>query len=457
MRPGRDRVCLIGAGYVGIGVARELQRAGIAYDQLEAREEVGGNWRYGVYESTHMITGKRVTEFPEYPMPARYPAFPSHRQMLAYLRDFVDHFGLERSIECGREVVRCEPLDRDGSAGWEVELNGGEVRHYRAVLVANGHHWEPNVPEYPGSFSGQSLHSYAYKRPADLGPAGARVLVVGAGNSACDIAVEASTWSGTADISMRGGYWFLPKTAFGIPVSNMTTLPIPTVVQRPLVRLLVATMVGGAGRYGIPKPDHELFTKDVTVNTTMLSALQHGRVRYRPSIERLDGSTVHFSDGTTGDYDTIVWATGYKTVVPFVGDRILQWENGHPVLIRTVFVPGFANLYVVGAATIRAGGGDLIPRFGALLARILKLQEQLDIPISNLLGYVVPATSSPMLGGAGDLRLVAAVAMPMARALTWTLPRLARLRRGTESAQAWTPADPVPLHLSVPTDEEISA
>ncbi|WP_235682815.1 flavin-containing monooxygenase [Mycolicibacterium alvei] len=212
----RDRVCLIGAGYAGNGLAFALQRAGIAYDQLEATDRVGGNWSHGVYDSTHLISSKKSTQYVEFPMPEAYPTFPSGAQMLAYLQSYVEYFGLADNIEFDSEVVRVRPVDANGSNGWYVELASGEVRRYRAVVIANGHYWQRNIPDYPGEFTGMVLHSKDYKRPEDFGP-GSRVLVVGAGNSASDIAVEASATFGTADISMRRGYWFLPKTIFGIP------------------------------------------------------------------------------------------------------------------------------------------------------------------------------------------------------------------------------------------------
>ncbi|GKT29008.1 Flavin monooxygenase-like protein, partial [Aduncisulcus paluster] len=123
-------------------------------------------------------------------------------------------------------------------AGWSVELASGEVRTYLGVVVANGHYWERNIPVYPGTFAGRQLHSKDYKRPADFGDGG-RVLVVGAGNSASDLAVEAAATFGHADISMRGGYWFIPKTIFGIASSELDRVWVPMAVQRPVFKLLL--------------------------------------------------------------------------------------------------------------------------------------------------------------------------------------------------------------------------
>ncbi|WP_109535484.1 flavin-containing monooxygenase, partial [Mycobacteroides immunogenum] len=327
----------------------------------------------------------------------------THREMLRYLVDFAAHFGLDSTIECSAEVTKCRPLGFAGDAGWEVEINSKETRRYAAVVSANGHHWSPNIPVYEGTFTGRMLHSYDYKRPDDFG-SGGRVLVVGAGNSACDLAVEAAQTFGHADISMRGGYWFFPKLIFGVPSANLTKWPIPSMLQKPFVRGFLAIAIGDTSRYGLPRPDHRLYSKDITVNTTMLNALRHGRVSYRPAIERIDDGTVSFVDGTNSEYDTVVWATGYHTVFPFLDTSVLRMQDGYPVLIKTIFVPGFSNIYIAGAATIRAVGGDVLPSFGRLIADAIAVQRLVKTPIGAALNYFLPATNESLVGGASDVK-----------------------------------------------------
>ena len=177
-----------------------------------------------------------------------------------------------------------------------MELGSGEVRHYAGVVVANGHHWAKRYPDYPGEFTGKQLHSKHYRRPSDL--EGERVLVVGAGNSACDIAVEAAQARGPCDISMRRGNWFLPKTILGIPTAEWDRPWLPVWVQRRFFKLMLRLRFGSWARYGLPDPDHRPFDKHPIVNDQLLYYLRHGVVRARPGIERLDGRTVHFVDGT---------------------------------------------------------------------------------------------------------------------------------------------------------------
>ncbi|AMW20000.1 flavin-containing monooxygenase [Mycobacteroides chelonae] len=437
------RFCIIGAGYVGNGVARAFRQAGLDYDHFEATDAIGGNWSHGVYDSTHLISSKSSTQYVEYPMPADYPTFPSRAQMLQYLEDYVDHFGLRDNIEFNTEVVRVWPLDRTGMAGWSVELASGEVRTYLAVVVANGHYWERNIPTYPGTFSGRQLHSKDYKRPADFG-GGDRVLVVGAGNSASDLAVEAAATFGHADISMRGGYWFIPKTIAGIASSELDRVWVPLAVQRPVFKLLLRVSYGSYRRYGLDAPDHRLFDKDVTVNSSLMYALQHGRVTRRREIERFDGSTVHFVDGTARDYDAIVWATGFRTRFPFLDESMFLWEKGNPLLIEHVLVPRYANLYLWGLVAPRSGAGRIISAGSSFLSELVQLQRLFPVPLSDLAGLHVRARSSMLAGSAeilGRIRL-------LRRAVRWYAWR-ARVLGGDLAARRLTPPDP-PTPISQP-------
>jgi cation diffusion facilitator CzcD-associated flavoprotein CzcO len=375
------RYCVIGAGYAGNGVAKAFKDAGIAYDHIERNDAIGGNWYDGVYDSTHIISSRDTTGYGDFPMPDSYPDFPSRDQMLAYLNSYVHHFGLRDRIEFETEVVSVEPLDERGMTGWRVELDSGEVRYYDGVVVANGHHWRKRIPSYPGRFSGCALHSKEYKRPSDC--AGERVLVVGVGNSGCDIAVEAARNFGSATISMRRGNWFLPKTLFGVPVAELDRRWTPTWAQRAFLKAALRVSLGSYERYGLPEPDYELFEKHPIVNSQLLYQLRHGVVTAKPDIERLDGRTVHFADGTSEEFDTIVYATGFDVEFPFLDHDLLEWRDGSPVRAGGFMAPGLANLYLFGLAQPRGGAGPLITAGAELLAEMVRLQEHLERPLGD--------------------------------------------------------------------------
>ena len=158
--PAATKVCVIGAGSSGIVACQVLGARGIPFDCFEKGSQVGGNWRYendngmsSAYRSLHINTSRRVMAFKTLPMPDHFPDYPDHFQMAAYFDEFVDHFGLREKIRFRTEVVSVEPVDGE----WEVTVEDAdgkrESRRYRAVLVANGHHWDPRWPEpaFPGA------------------------------------------------------------------------------------------------------------------------------------------------------------------------------------------------------------------------------------------------------------------------------------------------------------------
>jgi cation diffusion facilitator CzcD-associated flavoprotein CzcO len=424
---------VIGAGYAGLGVARALRSCGIEVEVVERNDEVGGNWLNGVYDSTHIISSRDTTGYAEFPMPRRYPDFPSRDQMLAYLRSYTEVFSIRDQIRFATEVTGMVPTTHDGVGGWDVtmrERDGGEsTRHYAGVAVCNGHHWDKRIPERPGRFNGLQIHSKDYRNPADL--AGNRVLVVGAGNSGCDIAVEASRHLGHSLISMRRGYHFLPKTVLGIPAAELDRPWMPLWAQRLFLGSMVRVIHGSNGRYGIPDPDHRLFDRHPVVNSEMLHALRHGRVEYRPDVELLDGDSVVFVDGRRERVDTIVWATGFAVSFPFLDHDVLEWEDGIPKRVFGMLAPRLANLYLFGVLQPRGGAGPLISRGAELLGRLARIQARVDHPIAADLARVRKPDARHLVGVSETMRQIA-IAHRILDLYSWRLRR--RAGRGVQQA-----------------------
>ena len=398
MRPGLH--CVIGAGYAGMGAARALLDAGVPIEVLEADTDVGGNWRHGVYDSVHIISSRDSTAYAEFPMPREYPDFPSREQMLAYLGAYADAFDLRPHISFGTTVTRVRPLSPDGLSGWEVTaVVGGveQVRTYSGVVIANGHHWKTRVPSYEGNFTGTELYAKDYRNLADVGK---RVVVVGGGNSACDIAVEVgSDPARTAWLSTRRGYWLIPKTLLGIPVSELDRGWLPLWAQRLVLRAALAVTVGPHSRYGLAKPDHKPFEKHPVVNSQLPYALRHGRVVPKPDIARLDGSGVHFTDGTSVEPDTIVWATGYDVAFPFLDPDPFSWQGGLPLRHLGMLAPDLAGLYVFGVLQPRGGAGPIVTALADLLAQIVRAQAvRPDVPIATLIGRRAKPDAKHLVG-----------------------------------------------------------
>ena len=170
---GGDTVCVIGAGASGLTAIKNLREHGFGVDCYERETGVGGawNWRHDrspVYASTHLISSKPFTQFPDFPMPDDWPDYPHHSQMLSYLERYADHFDLRPHVWFGTEVVRVEPADGDelGRHHPQHRRRGAERTHrYAAVVIANGHNWSPKQPAYEGldDFRGQVMHAVAYK------------------------------------------------------------------------------------------------------------------------------------------------------------------------------------------------------------------------------------------------------------------------------------------------------
>jgi cation diffusion facilitator CzcD-associated flavoprotein CzcO len=373
-------LAVIGAGPVGLAVAKALLENGIPYEQLEADDDLGGNWYHGVYETAHIISSRKTTEYADFPMPESYPDFPSAQQMLDYLASYAETFTLRPHIQFRTKVLMCLPL-ADGR--WEVELTGGEKRVYKGVIACNGHHWDKRYPEYQGTFTGEYIHSKDYKHPQQL--VNKRVLVIGGGNSACDLAAEAARVGRSCDISLRRGYWFLPKTVFGVPLPEMVPSWMPLWAQRLMLRMILRVVVGKYESYGLPKPNHRIFEAHPTLNSEILHYMKHGRIRPRTGVDRLDGRRVVFADGTSEEFDTVVCATGFHLSFPFLPPGLVPVKGSNALLYGGCTLPEYKNLYVVGTAQVRYGFGPLMTPAAALICQLITLQDQMELPIGLVL------------------------------------------------------------------------
>jgi len=384
-----DRHVVIGAGFVGLGMMAALQRAGIPFEAFEADDELGGNWYHGVYETVHIISSRKTTEYGDWPMPTDWPDFPSKDHMLAYLRSYAEHHDLRRSIRFSTPVQWVEP-EPDGR--WIVTLPPrageaeGERRRYAGVIVAIGHHWDRRFPSYPGERAIELIHSKDYKRPDVL--AGKRVLVIGGGNSACDIAVEAARFATHAAISLRRGYWFLPKTVFGVPLLEMMKPWMPPAAQKRLAKAAALLAFGPYERYGLPTPDHEPLEHHPTINSELLYFIKHGRIAVRPDIARWDGDHVVFVDGRREPYDLVVAATGYHLRVPFVSSDVVEVVDEIPQLVGGVLPERYKNFYFTSFGQPRYGAGPLVTTGAQALVAMIRAQPRMQHPIGAVLRHL---------------------------------------------------------------------
>ena len=345
------RYAIIGAGPSGLSAARALQKAGVAFDGYEASRGVGGLWdienpRSTMYESAHLISSRTTTEFSEFPMETTAD-YPSHRTLIRYFRDFAERFGLAEQYRFETKVTA---LTRQDGGSWllRAESPDGEIEErYAGVILANGTLAEPNVPSFRGEFTGELLHTSAYKSASQL--AGKRVLIIGAGNSGCDIAVDAVHHAASVDMSVRRGYYFVPRYLFGRPSDTLNQgRPLPARIKQFVDKRVLQAFTGDPVRFGFPRPDYKLYESHPIVNTLILNHLGQGDLTIRADVDRFDGRTVHFRDESSGEYDMVLLATGYTLDYPFVAREALNWTGWSPKLFLNIFPPSFNGLYVMG-------------------------------------------------------------------------------------------------------------
>lgn len=348
-------VCIVGAGSSGVTCAKALKEKGIAFDCFEIGSDIGGMWRYendngmsSAYRSLHIDTSRMNLGYADFPIPDRYPDFLSHYEVLEYLEAYADRFGIRSHIRFNTRVDKVEPL---GDGSWRVALADGTQRRYRAVIVANGHLWDPRLPQFDGEFGGEQLHSHYYRSAEPY--QGKNVLVVGIGNSAVDIAVDVCKSAKRTFLSTRRSAWIMPKYIMGHPTDRWSAffsrrLHLPTRATRTLVRWLAYLVTGDQSRVGIPKPAHPIWREHATLSQELIPYCGHGWIRIKPNIRRLEHDHVAFEDGTREPVDVIIHATGYKSSFPFLDRGVFAVDDGKVDLYRRIVPPARPGLFMAG-------------------------------------------------------------------------------------------------------------
>ncbi len=383
---------VIGAGPMGLAAARNLQKLNIPFTGFEIHTDVGGLWDIDnphstMYESAHLISSKSMTEFKEFPMSDTVATYPHHTQLRQYFHDFAQKFDLKSHYEFATRVVSMEP---EGSRWRLVSENNGQrqSRLFDGVLIANGTLHTPNMPTLPGEFAGKLMHSSEYRHPCVFN--GKRVLIVGCGNSGADIAVDAVHHARSIDISLRRGYYFLPKFIKGQPIDTLGgKIKLPRPLKQRMDAALIRMIVGQPSDYGLPNPDYRMYESHPVVNSLVLHHLGHGDIKARHDINQVDGHTVTFSNGETADYDLILMATGYLLDYPFIDRKQLNWPAHHdaPKLYMNIFHPEYDNLFMMGMVEASGLGWEGRNQQARLVALYIH-QRQQNTEAADQLGKV---------------------------------------------------------------------
>ena len=358
--PSLPKACVIGAGSCGVAAAKALYEGKIPFDCFEAGPLIGGLWKIenpnglsGAYTTLEMNTSGPRMSFSDFPIGT--DDYPPHADVGDYFDRYVDHFGFRGKITFNTRVEHVQPLE---GGGFEVTISGEgaeggeERRRYDAVIVGNGHHWDPRWPEppFPGEFDGVQMHSHDYRRPEQL--EGRRVIVVGGGNSGMDIARDASFVADATYLSLRRGVHVIRKRLGrkNMPVDQTLAPPwLPWPVKQKGFEVL-RRRSGSISDYGFPEPDHKVGHAHPTLSDLIHDRLAAGAVIAKPNIRELRGDRVEFEDGSVVEADAIVYCTGYKVNFPFFDQGFISARDNDLPLYRRTFHPEVEGVYFLGLA-----------------------------------------------------------------------------------------------------------
>ncbi len=383
---------VIGAGPHGLSALKALLQNGIDADGFEREAEVGGNWNFGaensrVYQSTHLISSKPFTQFPDFPMPDRFPDYPSHAQIKEYFTSYARHFGLRRPHplrdrrRAGRAGRRRRHVARhDPRPGQRRRVRRPSTRASSSPTATTG---IPKMPHYPGqeSFGGEIIHSAHYKGADIL--RGRRVLVVGrratpaatSPSTAPRTRPRPGTRRGAATTTTRSSSWAGRATR---PPTCCSPCACRWPLRRQAFKTTLKLTVGDFAKFGLKKPDHEFFETHPIVNQQLVYYVGHGDITPVDDIDHFDADGVVFTDGRRADVDLVVFCTGYLVTFPFLPDaeEQLNWQVDHPVLALQVFTPRHRNLFVSGLIQPDSGQWTLAHWQGMTIARFIEATRE---------------------------------------------------------------------------------
>lgn len=386
-------VAIVGAGPSGLILAKEFAKTNINFTVFERHSDVGGIWDIDapnspMYESAHFISSRTLSGFPGFPMPDDFPDYPSHKQLLSYIRSFAQAHNLHQHIQFNTAISSAK---QNSNEHWVLTLADGKTLEARYLICANGVTWEPNIIEWEGEFTGEIRHSLTYRSPEEF--KGKRVLIVGAGNSGVDIACDASFAAEQAFLSVRRGYHFIPKHIMGKPadVFEKESPKVPFFLEQAIFGGLLRLLNGDLRRYGLPKPDHKVFQTHPIMNTQILHYLGHGDCIAKTDIKRLEQDEVVFVDGSREKIDLIIAATGYQHAIPFLEQDIIDFKNGRPDLYLNIFPRKHQNLALLGFIEFSSAAYENFTRMAEIIVE--------DVINKNPKLHALKQTHTPDLKG----------------------------------------------------------
>ena len=304
------------------------------------------------YESLHVNSEARVTAYKDFPFPPTAPLYPDHEQMVQYLEAYAERFSLRPHI---RFRTRVEAVERTSGDAWSVQLADGSREIFDAVVVASGHQGVPSHPPFARDFSGEYLHAHDYRVPQPF--RNKDVLVVGVGNSACDIAADICTLTASTTMAARSPVLLMPRMFLGVPTSRVLAKVerpwMPWPLRRRMRELIARIAHGRMEQWGFVTPKTRTHPAG---HHLLIGHFIWNRISAKPGIESIAGDTVRFTDGSSRRFDTLIAATGYEVHLPFLGETLSPVRGRWLELFHHVVPPAVPGLYFVGFFNVSGGG-----------------------------------------------------------------------------------------------------
>ncbi len=341
---------MIGAGAAGLAAAAELGRRGVTALVLERADEIGASWA-GRYDGLRLNTFRSLSAPRHSRIPRGAGRWPSREALVEHLREYARRERVE--IEFGTAVQR---IDR-APVGYQLKTSSG-TRSARFVVVATGYDHAPSLPEWPGSdaFEGELIHAREYRNPVPF--IGRDALVVGAGNTGTEIAVQLQrAGAGSVRVAVRTPPNIVPLEYRGIPITFVARLAelAPEAVVNLVGSHLQRSAWGDLAPHGLARAPYgigtELRVKGLgpVADRGFVDALKAGRIGLVPAVESFDGPDVQLAGGRRIQPDAVIAATGYRIgLEPLVGHLGALRPSGRPVCVRGERNPAAPGLHFNG-------------------------------------------------------------------------------------------------------------
>lgn len=390
--PARPTI-VIGAGAAGLAVARELKQSGIPFKVIEMHDEIGGLWNIHNEESPAYLSlatnSSKTTTYLDTNPPRSWPSYLSLDQARRYLDDFAQRHQLLPHILFHCCVRAVEAGNRDQWTVRFTERSTGKEDSLmaRAVVLCTGMHRRQNryIPgELLGAVGSSDIgyiHSSDYRDSAPY--IGKRVVVVGFGNSAADIATEISEVCRTTTISCRSVPWIIPLWAIGLPADLVRRLAvrmhIPFAIQKSVFHFLQRVYIGHPNRLGLGPVNHDLLDRLPVSDRGLMKAVNRGRVRLRGPVRSIGRHTVRFTEDREIDepVDNIIFATGYNKTYPVLDRQLAEpLSRDDQPFPFFIFHPVENNLFFTSEVSVPQGSWPMFAEQARVIAAYLRADSR---------------------------------------------------------------------------------